>query len=81
MRTTADGDGEREMKEWINVNDYLPRNGQPVLIAEYDPSYSSAAISGEYFTDAGFVYVDAKEGMRRGKDVRYWMPSPPIPEQ
>jgi len=67
--------------KWIGVNDHLPENAQRVLIAEYDPNYSSAAISGEYFTDAGFVYVDAREGMRRGRDVRYWMPSPKIPNE
>lgn len=67
--------------DWISVKVRLPENAQPVLIAEYDANYSSAAISGEYFTDEGFVYVDAREGMRRGKDVRYWMPSPEIPKE
>ena len=67
--------------EWISVRDRLPESGQPVLIAEYDPNYSSNAISGEYFSDAGFCYVDAREGMRRGVDVRYWMPSPKIPKE
>lgn len=65
--------------DWIAVRDQLPEPAQCVLIAEYDPNYSSAAISGEYFAD-GFFYVDAREGMRKGRDVRYWMPSPPIPE-
>lgn len=66
--------------QWISVKDRLPGNAQPVLIAEYDPCYSASAISGEYFTHKGFLYVDAREGMRQGKDVRYWMPSPEIPE-
>lgn len=73
--------GWEMVPEWISVTDWLPENAQHVLIAEYDPDYSAAAISGEYFTDAGFVYVDAREGMRRGRDVRYWMPSPEIPER
>lgn len=67
--------------EWISVDDRLPENAQQVLIAEYDPGYSSAAISGEYFTNEGFLYVDAKGGMRKGVDVRYWMPSPEIPKE
>jgi hypothetical protein len=67
--------------DFISVKEKLPENAQRVLLAEYDPNYSSAAISGEYFDDAGFVYVDAREGMRRGVDVRYWMPSPEIPKE
>lgn len=66
--------------DWISVKDRLPDNAQRVLIAEYDPSYSSAAISGEYFAHEGFLYVDARHGMRQGADVRYWMPAPEIPE-
>lgn len=67
--------------EWISVSDRLPENAQRVLIAEYDPNYSSAAISGEYFAHEGFLYVDARKGMRVGVDVRYWMPSPEVPKE
>jgi hypothetical protein len=69
------------INEWISVREKLPESAQRVLLAEYDLNYSDAAISGEYFDDAGFVYVDAREGMRRGVDVRYWMPSPEIPKE
>ena len=65
------------MTEWISVKDRLPGDGEDLLFAHRH--WDELAVDKGWFMDGKFYVWGCDEPEKR-KNVVYWMPIPPLPE-
>lgn len=59
--------------QWISVNERLPENDSQILVTD-GISVEKALMD----CDIGFVVLSSSE--MRSKQIKHWMPIPPVPE-